>query len=409
MKKGRDLLMAKRYKKDKSKSKLFLSIGISVLLLFVIAGVFYIYHSVNKYNERKKQEIEQKKAEEEEKKKEEADKEKNEDTTPVVTTPIVEETNIILSAVGDSTIGTDPKFYHATSLPAMVQQNNNDPSYLFSNVAHIFKEDDITIANLETTFTTATEKRDKGHKVQYHFKGDPELASSLVSASIEGVNLSNNHIYDYGQKGFDDTIDTLENLNVNYFGEEYKWVTEAKGIKFGFLGYQGWAASDSLLETIKNDIESLKKEVDIVVVSFHWGIERETTPNELQKTLAHYSIDNGADLIIGHHPHVIQGIEYYKGKYINYSLGNFCFGGNSNPTDKDTYIFQADFKFKDKKLSSVGIRVIPCSVSSVKNRNDYRPTPLAGDEKLRLLDRINSYKMNLDFELTDSFQYVDIQ
>lgn len=406
MKKGRDGFMAKRYKKSQRKSKVFLSISIGILSLFVIVGTLYISYSIMKKGEGKKEEIEQKSAKEEVKKDDES---KNEDTTPVVTTPIVEETNIILTAVGDSTIGTDPKFNYSTSLPAMVQQNNNDPSYLFSNVAHIFKEDDITIANLETTFTTSTEKVDKGHKIQYHFKGDPELANSLVSASIEGVNLSNNHIYDYGQQGFQDTIATLEKLNVDYFGEDYKWITEVKGIKFGFLGYQGWTTSDSLLKTVKEDIESMKKEADLVIVTFHWGIERATTPNEVQKTLAHYAIDNGADLIIGHHPHVIQGIEYYKGKYINYSLGNFCFGGNSNPSDKDTYIFQADFKFEDKKLSSVGVRVIPCSVSSVPNRNDYRPTPLAGDEKIRLLEKINGYNINLNFPLTDSFQYIDIE
>lgn len=398
--------MAKRYKKRQGSSKVFLSITIIILSLLAISGIVFISYSVTKYSQRKNEEIEKKNSAAKDKK---PDDSKNEDTTPVVTPPIIEETNVILSAVGDSTIGTDTKFYHATSLPAMVQQNNNDPSYLFSNVAHIFEEDDITIANLETTFTNATQKRDKGHKVQYHFKGDPELANSLVSASIEGVNLANNHIYDYGQKGFDDTIDTLEKINVNYFGEGHKWITEVNGIKFGFLGYQGWVASESLLKAIKEDIENLKKEVEIVVVSFHWGIERATTPNEVQKTLAYYSIDNGADLIIGHHPHVIQGIEYYKGKYINYSLGNFCFGGNSNPSDKDTYIFQADFKFKDKKLSSIGVRVIPCSVSSVKNRNDYRPTPMAGDEKLKLLERLNGYNMNLDFQINDSFQYIDIQ
>lgn len=398
--------MSKRYKKRQGSSKFFLSITIIILSLLAISGIVFISYSVTKYSQRKNEEIEKKNSAAKDKK---PDDSKNEGTTPVVTPPIIEETNVILSAVGDSTIGTDTKFYHATSLPAMVQQNNNDPSYLFSNVAHIFEEDDITIANLETTFTNATQKRDKGHKVQYHFKGDPELANSLVSASIEGVNLANNHIYDYGQKGFDDTIDTLEKINVNYFGEGHKWITEVNGIKFGFLGYQGWVASESLLKTIKEDIENLKKEVEIVVVSFHWGIERATTPNEVQKTLAYYSIDNGADLIIGHHPHVIQGIEYYKGKYINYSLGNFCFGGNSNPSDKDTYIFQADFKFKDKKLSSIGVRVIPCSVSSVKNRNDYRPTPMAGDEKLKLLERLNGYNMNLDFQINDSFQYIDIQ
>ncbi len=130
----------------------------------------------------------------------------------------------------------------------------------------------------------------------------------------------------------------------------------------------------------------------LVIASFHWGIERKNYPNSVQKDLGRFTIDSGADLVLGHHPHVIQGIENYKGKYIVYSLANFCFGGNRNPSDKDTFIFQQTFEFKNgEKTDSDKINIIPCSVSSVKHRNNYQSTPVEGDEAKRILQRIEKY------------------
>lgn len=334
----------------------------------------------------------------------------NEDTLGA-TVPVIDKiiekkmTEVIISSVGDCTIGTDDNFYKPASLPAMVQNQNNDMSYLFKNVAEIFKNDDITTANLETTFTTSTIKKQK----QFNFKGDPQLAKSLTLGFIEGVNLSNNHIYDYNQQGFDDTIKALKENNINYFGEGYKWLTTAKGMKFAFLGYQGWGYDTKYLENLKTDIQSLKAQNYIVIINFHWGEESQYTPNSVQKYLAHYSIDNGADLIIGHHPHVVQGIEKYKDRYICYSLANFCFGGNSNPPDKDTFIFQSSFKFTDNELSSIGVKVIPCSISSVSSKNDYSPTPLNDTNKVRFLDKLNKLSINLDKNINDEFYFIDLK
>ncbi|MDP4088127.1 MAG: CapA family protein [Bacillota bacterium] len=333
---------------------------------------------------------------------------KQAESTPeagVPETPAKKDTNVLLSAVGDCTIGTDTKFNQSTSLPVVVQKHDNDLSYLFSNVSSIFKNDNITIANLETTFTNSSSRRDKNAEVQYSFKGDPELAKSLVLGSVEAVNVSNNHIYDFGDEGFKDTLDTLKAENVAYFGEGNQWVTEVNGVTFGFLGYQGWSADSSFLKKLKNDITALKTKASVVVVTFHWGVERSYTPNDVQQKLAHYAVDCGADLIIGHHPHVVQGIEKYKDRFICYSLGNFCFGGNSNPSDKDTFIFQADFKFQDKKLNSIGVKAIPCRISSVSSYNDYRPTPMTGDNKSKLLKKLNGLSTNIGFEISDNFNY----
>lgn len=306
---------------------------------------------------------------------------------------------VILSSAGDCTIGTDSAFDESTSLPTMVRRHNNDYSYLFKNAVPIFEKDDITIVNLETTFTNAKVRADK----TFTFKAPPEYAKALNFGSIEGVNISNNHTYDYLDKGFSDTIETLKQYNVNYFGEGNKWIKEVKGVKFGFLGYKGWNDEDKFLGKLKQDIEELKGQGCIVIINFHWGEENSYYPNSTQKNIAHYAVDQGADLIIGHHPHVIEGLEKYKDKIICYSLGNFCFGGNSNPSDKDTFILQTKFLFNDNKLVKYDIRAIPFSISSVKYTNDYCPTILSGNDKERLLKKINNISTNLGFNVTDSF------
>ncbi|QAT40084.1 CapA family protein [Clostridium sp. JN-9] len=311
-----------------------------------------------------------------------------------------EPVEILLSAAGDCTIGTDLSFDKSSSLPAVVMNNNNGLSYLFKNALPYFKEDDITIVNLETTFTDSDTPANK----QFRFKAPASFASALPLGSIEAVNISNNHIYDYLDKGLSDTLKALKNQNVNYFGEGNAWIKEIKGVKFGFLGYTGWNSSAEIRNKMKKDIENLKNNNCIVIVSFHWGVENSNFPNSTQKELGHFAIDEGADLVIGHHPHVIEGIEKYKNKYICYSLGNFCFGGNVNPSDKDTFIFQIKYTADSGNIIKYEVRAVPFSISSVNYINDYCPTPLTGASKNRVLKRINDYYPNNEFKITDSFQ-----
>lgn len=328
------------------------------------------------------------------------------DKAALVDNPKVVKTNteVLLSAVGDCTLGTDSKFNYATSLPAMVSNSNKDYSYYFKNVYSIFSKDDVTIANLETTFTDSNDKAEK----QFNFKASGDFAKSLTLGSIEGVNLSNNHIYDYKEKGFTDTKLALAKEKVKYFGEGSKWITKIKDQSFGFLGYRGWSLDKSFLNTVKEDILELKKSNSVVIINFHWGNESEYYPIDAQKQLARFAIDNGADIILGHHPHVIQGIEQYKNRIIAYSLGNFCFGGNSNPSDKTTFIFQSNLKFTNNKLTAIGVRAIPCSISSVEYKNDYCPTPLKGGAKINLLSNLNKLSQNSGFKISDEFFYINV-
>lgn len=222
------------------------------------------------------------------------------------------------------------------------------------------------------------------------------------------MNLSNNHIYDYKEKGFNDTKLALEKEKVNYFGEGSKWTPKIKDQQLGFLGYTGWSLDKAFLDKLKVDIAQLKKTSSVVIINFHWGNENQYYPVDEQKRLAHFAIDNGADIIVGNHPHVIQGIEQYKNRIIAYSLGNFCFGGNTNPSDKTTFIFQSNLKFTDKKLTAIGVRVIPCSISSVDYKNDYCPTPLEGNDKVNFLSKLNKLSEDPVFKISNEFFYINI-
>ena len=169
----------------------------------------------------------------------------------------------------------------------------------------------------------------------------------------------------------------------------------------GMIAVNGLDGVSSSERFINSGIKKLKKKkADLIVVSMHAGIEKTSVINDVQKTIAHYAIKKGANLVLGHHPHTLQGIEKYKGAYIVYSLANFCFGGNTNPADKDTMIFQQTFTFKNKKLKKTkDIKIIPCKVSSSNNINNYQPTPAKGAAKKRIISKMNSFckPYNLSF------------
>ncbi|WP_179393929.1 CapA family protein [Lacticaseibacillus absianus] len=309
-----------------------------------------------------------------------------------------------LTFMGDDTLGTDPAFNAATSLPTVWANNGKAPTYFFQNVASYFKADDLTIANLETTFTTSNTQANKGGGVVFHFKGDPELVSALTSSSIEAVTVANNHIYDYGQQGFKDTIATLQGAKVGYFGEGYQYTKTVNGVKLGFLGYQGWTATDKDLAKIRSDIAGMKKAgCQLVIPYFHWGIEREPRPYATQTTLAHAAIDAGAAMVIGSHPHVIQSMELYKGKLIAYSMSNFCFGGNSNPGDKRSFLLQTNLTVQGDDVKAAQFRVIPTRISSTDSYNDYKPTPYTGSAATAVLRYMNELSPTFSGRISSRF------
>lgn len=295
--------------------------------------------------------------------------------------------SLTLSVVGDCTLGTDETFDYDTSLNAYYENYGAD--YFLQNVRSIFSADDLTIANFEGTLTDSDEREDK----TFAFKAPASYASILSGSSVEAVNTANNHSHDYGDQGFDDTLAALDDAGIVHFGYDETAVMDIKGIKVGMVGIYELYDHLDREQQLKDNIAKVQADgAQLIVVIFHWGNETETVPDSNQTTLGRMAIDLGADLVCGHHPHVLQGIETYKGKNIVYSLGNFCFGGNSSPSDMDTMIYQQTFTIDADGVKKDNVtNIIPCSISSAAydGYNNYQPTPAEGDEATRILGKIN--------------------
>lgn len=312
-----------------------------------------------------------------------SDSQNTDSSNATVSSPVF----LTLSVVGDCTLGTDETFDYDTSLNAYYENYGAD--YFLQNVKDIFSADDLTIANFEGTLTDSDEREDK----TFAFKAPASYASILTGGSVEAVNTANNHSHDYGEQSFDDTLAALDDAGIVHFGYDETAVMDVKGIKVGLVGIYELYDHLEREQQLKDNIAKVKADgAQLIVAIFHWGNETETVPDSNQTTLGRIAIDEGADLVCGHHPHVLQGIETYKGRNIVYSLGNFCFGGNSSPSDMDTMIYQQTFTIDADGVKKDNVtNIIPCSISSAAydGYNNYQPTPAEGDEATRILGKIN--------------------
>lgn len=318
--------------------------------------------------------------------------------------PASEVVSITLSAVGDCALGAEYA-QRGVTFHSTIAEKNRDYSYFFSGVHSVLSQDDLTIANLETSLTNEWNRIDKSHlKYAYWIKGEPEYARILAEGSVEAVSVANNHTYDYRDKGFLETLLSLRLAGVDCFGFERVLLKEIKGIKMALLGFTEfnvwgkWQSYEDFKKQITSSIQALAEETDLIIVSFHWGIEKQIIPTDKQCELAQIAIDAGADLVLGHHPHVLQGIKEYKGKKIVFSLGNFCFGANRNPYDRDTMIYQQTFTFQEGALIDTSSKLIPCSMTTTGKGNDFRPSLLEGAEAERVLAKIRSRSALIDPE-----------
>ncbi|MCR5201740.1 MAG: CapA family protein [Lachnospiraceae bacterium] len=295
---------------------------------------------------------------------------------------------ITISAAGDCTFGSDYTSPSSVNFYSVYNKQNN--AYFFKKVRKVFKKDDMSIVNFEGVLTKRTTRADK----KYAFKGNPSYYKILKKGNIEAVAFANNHCRDYGTGSYDDTTKIFRKQKIRYSSYSRVGTYKTKGRIIGMVsvcGLEGYSYSAAL---VKAGIKKLKKKnADIIIVSMHAGVEYQTTPESTQINLAHYAVEQGADLVLGHHPHILQGIEKYKGVFICYSLGNFCFGGNTNPREKDTMIFRKTFRFKKngKVKKDNKARIVPCSLSGKSYINNYQPVILKGSEKVRVIKKINSY------------------
>ena len=380
----KDIYKKSKYYQEK-RQKLLIATGIGIFVLvfiLILAGIRGCSNYMSSRQAAAKKTVSMN-ASEDNSRKASSDSQNTDSSNATVSSPV----SLTLSVVGDCTLGTDETFDYDTSLNAYYENYGAD--YFLQNVKDIFSADDLTIANFEGTLTDSDEREDK----TFAFKAPASYASILTGGSVEAVNTANNHSHDYGDQSFDDTLAALDDAGIVHFGYDETAVMDVKGIKVGLVGIYELYDHLEREQQLKDNIAKVKADgAQLIVVIFHWGNETETVPDSNQTTLGRIAIDEGADLVCGHHPHVLQGIETYKGRNIVYSLGNFCFGGNSSPSDMDTMIYQQTFTIDADGVKKDNVtNIIPCSISSAAydGYNNYQPTPAEGDEATRILGKIN--------------------
>ena len=380
----KDIYKKSKYYQEK-RQKLLIATGIGIFVLvfiLILAGIRGCSNYISSRQAAAKKAVSMN-ASEDNSQKASSDSQNTDSSNATVSSPV----SLTLSVVGDCTLGTDETFDYDTSLNAYYENYGAD--YFLQNVKDIFSADDLTIANFEGTLTDSDEREDK----TFAFKAPASYASILTGGSVEAVNTANNHSHDYGEQSFNDTLAALDDAGIVHFGYDETAVMDVKGIKVGLVGIYELYDHLEREQQLKDNIAKVKADgAQLIVVIFHWGNETETVPDSNQTTLGRIAIDEGADLVCGHHPHVLQGIETYKGRNIVYSLGNFCFGGNSSPSDMDTMIYQQTFTIDADGVKKDNVtNIIPCSISSAAydGYNNYQPTPAEGDEATRILGKIN--------------------
>ena len=290
-----------------------------------------------------------------------------ETTVPAETEPAEE--HFLLTFVGDCTFGASPANYYAGV--GFIKTVGEDYGHPFRNVMNWFENDELTLINLEGPLTDTGNPMQKKHT----FRGPTDYVRILTENSVEAVTLANNHSLDYGQSGYDSTVAVLGEAGVPFVERDSTCIfTTENGLKTGLYGGVYY---DLNPEAITAGIRWLKDQgCDLVIFAPHWGVEGTYRPTEEQVRLGHMAIDAGADIVWGSHPHVLQPVESYNGGMIYYSLGNFSFGGNGYPRDYDTALLQQEvIRHPDGSISLGELTVVPCSVSSVPERNNYQPTP----------------------------------
>ncbi|MBR4579465.1 MAG: CapA family protein [Oscillospiraceae bacterium] len=286
-------------------------------------------------------------------------------------TPEPEPTPIVytISLVGDCTLASYPKIRNwETSIENVV---NGNWAYPFSHTAELFRQDDLTLANLECSISD----QQAWSASTFSFLAPSDAVNILTEGGVEYAGMANNHAMDFGQAIYDDTAANLDAAGIAHGGDgEGVLVTTESGLTVGiYTAYSGHYPS---AESVAAGVTDLKNRgAEIVIVYAHWGDEASYYTNANQTAAAHAAIDAGATIVAGHGPHRLQPYEEYGGGVIFYSLANFVFGGNTQPEDMDTVIAQVQITRElDGTLHLSGAKALPASISSQSPLNDYCPT-----------------------------------
>lgn len=294
-------------------------------------------------------------------------------------------TSWTLAFAGDCTIGTHHEWQGVKDDYNMLWVIGEDYSYPFAKVAETFAAADFAMVNLEGTLTERTETRNK----KYCFRAHPRYAETLVLANIDAVSLANNHSGDYLQQGLEDTRAALDEKNILWADDSRPLITELEGgVKLGIVAHNNVETDltvgdvDRYMERIAPQYKQCEEAgCDVIIGFVHWGWEYTAGPEDWMVDLAHRMAELGFDMIIGSHAHVLQETEVYQGVPIFYSMGNFCFGGNSNPGDKDSVIVLQTLERNGEGKVVLGeTEFLPCSISGRDDQNDFQPRLLGENE-----------------------------
>ena len=292
---------------------------------------------------------------------------------------------ITITGTGDFTVGGDTR-KSVNIWDTELKKHNGDYQFAMQNIRDVLLADDLTIVNFEGTLTDSTYIPSSKKNNDFLFSAPPEYVEMLTKNGVEAVSLENNHTMDHGEDAYIETQTHLSNAGVVWSGNGELGVIEVKGIEIAMLSYLCIDRYDQLWDKVPADIKAAKEAYPIVIVNFHWGNELMYHPTDNQIKMGRLAVDAGADLVLGHHSHRIQPIEYYNGVYICYSLGNFCFAGNSKPSDMTSYLFQTRFRVREteegQQISNEGFIIIPIRISSRADKNDFIPTVLTKESTI---------------------------
>ena len=326
---------------------------------------------------------------------------KNIPPTMIINPPIeIEETDrknqpfsFTLSFTGDMMLAE----YKDANAPGRFNSyaNSKDPTYFLQNVKHIFEQDDYTIVNLENVLSDNNLSPVPKSGTAFWFKSKTSNTDILTSSSVEVVSLANNHYGDYGTQGREDTKQAVINAGLEYGWNDKTVYLTKNNYTIALICHGLW--SEWQANEIINRIHEAETKSDFQVVFFHGGTEGIHTPEQWKMIACHKMVDNGADLIIGNHPHVLQPREYYNGVSIIYSMGNFCYGGSMSPENR-TIIYQYTL-FIDPETNQITDRnagIIPCYVYT-SSTNNFQPQIITDEvQKQNVIDFMD-WKRNTPF------------
>ncbi|MGL4521246.1 MAG: CapA family protein [Bacilli bacterium] len=298
------------------------------------------------------------------------------------------EHNAVLSFVGDTAFGTYPEAPKHLHFDAVLKQNNADKDYVFKHTVPWFRTDDLSVINAESAFTSAK----KAVQKMWRIKSKPDHVALLPANGIEVANLANNHTMDYYEVGYKETLRSFKANKVDVFNTNKPLLKKVEGMNFVFLGYDFRMRNSSPKnsETIVRDVKKYKKSNNIVIVNMHWGVEYRETPVVYQQQYAHAALNAGADIIVGQHPHRLQSVEKYKGKYIFYSLGDFAFGADPTLKSRETVILRTSWKNTKNGIRLADWWIVPTLENSdgSTTENNYQPLPVYGETATKIIDEL---------------------